>query len=74
MMQILVEEKREQFCKCLAGKLLTYALGRGLGSYDRCAVNEAVANLAQNDYRFGSLVTAIVSSDPFTLREAKRQE
>jgi len=74
LMQVLVDRKKEQFCKCLAGKLLTYGLGRGLGSYDRCALNDAVATLIENDYRFGSLVTSIVTSDPFTMREARRKE
>ncbi len=74
LMGILVAEKKEQFCKCLAGKLLTYALGRGLGSYDRCTIKDCLTIMKENEYRFSSLVTAIVTSDPFTLREAKREE
>jgi hypothetical protein len=73
LMQILVAEKREAFCKCLATKLMTYALGRGLNSYDRCSIKAAVSALAENDYRFSALVTSIVTSDPFTLREARRE-
>ncbi|MCO6457795.1 MAG: DUF1592 domain-containing protein [Pirellulaceae bacterium] len=72
LMQILAEEKREQFCRCLAEKMLTYGLGRGLQAYDRCAVNAIVKQLSGNDYRFSALITAIVTSDPFTLREARR--
>ena len=30
-----------------------------------------IKQLAENEYRFGSLVEAIVTSDPFTLREVK---
>lgn len=74
LMQILAQEKKEAFCKCLAGKMMTYALGRGLGSYDRCAVKEAVSALSENDYRFSALVASIVTSDPFTMREARREE
>lgn len=74
LMAILVEEKKEQFCRCLAGKLLTYALGRGLDSYDRCVIKDCVSEMKQNDYRFSSLVTAIVTSDPFTMREAKDEK
>ncbi|WP_147869660.1 DUF1592 domain-containing protein [Stieleria maiorica] len=74
LMQILVQEKSEQFCKCLAAKLLTYALGRGLTSYDRCTVQSALAALENDGYRFSSLVTAIVTSDPFTMRERKRDQ
>ncbi len=72
LMKILVVEKKEQFCQCLAAKLLTYALGRGLKSYDRCTVKDCVATMKDNEYRFSSLVTAIVTSDPFTMREAKQ--
>ncbi|MCS7469984.1 DUF1592 domain-containing protein [Stieleria sp. ICT_E10.1] len=74
LMQILVQEKRQQFCKCLASKLLTYALGRGLTSYDRCTVNSALAAMENDGYRFSSLVQAIVTSDPFTMREKKRDQ
>ncbi|QDT02015.1 hypothetical protein K227x_03860 [Rubripirellula lacrimiformis] len=74
LMQILVSEKKDRFCQCLAEKMLTYALGRGLGSYDRCTVKECLSELHENEYRFSSLVTAIVTSDPFTLRETKRDE
>lgn len=74
LMGIMAEEKKQEFCKCLAAKLLTYALGRGLDSYDRCTVNAALLSLQQNDYRFGSLVEAIVTSDPFMMRERKRDQ
>ena len=33
----------DMFRRCLAEKLLTYALGRGLEYYDQCAVDEIVA-------------------------------
>jgi hypothetical protein len=74
LMEILAAEKREAFCRCLAQKLLTYALGRGLTSYDRCTVSDAVEALSEHEYRFGSLVTAIVTSDPFLLREARSKQ
>ncbi len=72
LMVILGEEKKRQFSECMAKKMLTYALGRGLVSHDRCTINDAVTKLAGNDYRFSSLVAAIVTSDPFTMRELKR--
>ncbi len=72
LMDILGEEKKRQFSECISKKLLTYALGRGLVSYDRCTINDAVSRLASNDYRFSSLVAAIVTSDPFTMREVMR--
>ncbi|TWT58136.1 hypothetical protein KOR42_15070 [Thalassoglobus neptunius] len=71
LMQILAEEQSDAFCRCLARKLLTYAIGRELESFDRCAVNEIVSELEQNNYRFSALVTAIVTSDPFLLSEVR---
>ena len=70
LMQTLTKNKAEQFCRCLTRKLLTYGLGRGLTSYDRCVVNDAYAELQKNGHRFSALVTAIVTSDPFTMRAA----
>ena len=69
LMEILVDEKQDEFCRCLAKKLLTYALGRGVTAADHCAVDDILAQLSENDYRFSALVTAIVNSDPFTLRQ-----
>jgi hypothetical protein len=70
LMQILIDEKKNEYCRCLASKLLTYAVGRALVSYDRCTVNDIVASLEQNDYRFSALVAAIVTSAPFTQCES----
>ena len=36
--------------------MLTYALGRGLEYYDKCAVDKIVAALEKNDYRFSTLI------------------
>jgi hypothetical protein len=56
------------FTNALSEKLLTYALGRGLESYDRAAVAGIVARVQQSDYRFSVLVQAIVDSVPFEMR------
>ena len=49
-------------------KLMTYALGRGLEYYDMPAVREIISSAGRDDYRFGSLVLAIVRSVPFQMR------
>jgi hypothetical protein len=61
------------FAKAVTEKLLTYALGRGLEAYDRPAVNQIVAGLAADHYRFSSLVLGIVHSVPFQDRRAVPQ-
>ena len=49
-------------------KLMTYALGRGLEYYDMPAVREIISSAGRDDYRFASLVLAIVRSVPFQMR------
>ena len=60
--------RRQEFVETLADRLLTYALGRGLESYDRPAVREIRRQVESAEYRFSALVGAIVDSVPFTLR------
>jgi hypothetical protein len=74
LMEILAQSRRDDFTRCLAEKMLTYALGRGLGPYDRCAVNAILERMEQNEYRFSSLVMGVVSSDPFLMRESLGEE
>lgn len=57
--------KQDEFRRCLAEKMLIYALGRGLEYYDRCTVDQLVQTLADNGDRFGSMIVAIVESVPF---------
>jgi hypothetical protein len=61
-------EKAEEFCRCFVEKMLTYALGRGLESYDRCTVDQIIQSAADSEYRFSGIVLAIVTSDPFRKR------
>lgn len=49
----------------LAGKMLGYALGRGLTPQDQCALDGIMRQLAEDDYRARTLVRAIVFSAPF---------
>lgn len=65
-----LKTKSDLFTRCLAEKMLTYALGRGLEWYDKPAVDKIATDLAKDDYRFSTLVVGIVKSDPFQLRQA----
>ena len=60
------------FTRALSEKLLTYALGRGLESYDRAAVAGITDRVQQSDYRFSALVQAIVESVPFEMRRSQQ--
>jgi hypothetical protein len=63
--------QRDLFVRNVTEKMLTYALGRGLESYDAPAVDRVVKELASSQYRFSSLVSGIVNSEPFQMCAAK---
>jgi hypothetical protein len=70
-LKAILKARKDAFARCLAEKMLTYALGRGLESYDRRAVGSVATDLAKGEYRFTSLVMAIVQSDPFLKRRGQ---
>jgi mono/diheme cytochrome c family protein len=60
----------DRFMTTLSEKMLTYALGRGVEYYDMPAVRTIVRNAGRDDYRFTSLIRAIVESAPFQMRRS----
>lgn len=64
----LIKQKNTLFVRCLTEKMLTYALGRGLEPYDRPAVSKIVEAVSKDDYRFSTLISEIIKSDPFQMR------
>lgn len=71
LIDILMQRKRDEFVRCLAEKMLTYALGRGIEYYDRCAVDQMVRGTAKNGYKFSSLILELVKSTPFQKRRGE---
>ena len=67
-LKTILQGKSDLFSRCLAEKALTYALGRGLQYYDRPTVERIAAQLADSEYKFSALVTAIANSEPFRMR------
>jgi hypothetical protein len=67
-LKAILKARACEFGRCLTGKMLTYALGRGLESYDKCAVDQIATALAKNNYKFSTLVVEIVKSEPFQRR------
>ena len=63
-------ERQDAFIATLTEKLLTYAVGRGVEHTDMPTVRQAVREAAANDYRWSSLITAIVKSPQFRMRRA----
>lgn len=63
--RILVNERRQDFYRCLTEKLLTYALGRGLEYADVHVVDTIVERLQQENGRPSAVLMGIIESAPF---------
>jgi hypothetical protein len=63
-------QRPELFAGTLSEKLLTFALGRGVESYDAPAVREIVRRAQPDNYRFSSMILGVVNSTPFQMRKA----
>ncbi len=63
--RLLASERRDQFTRCLAEKMLIYAIGRGTEYYDKCAIDKILDDVKKQNYRFAYLIAAIIESDPF---------
>jgi hypothetical protein len=63
-----LRRRPELFVHALAENLLIFALGRNLEDGDAPAIRSVVRQAAAHDYRFSSLVSAIVESVPFRMR------
>jgi len=69
--KVLLEQKNE-FTRCLVDKMMTYALGRGLGRTDKCTVKDVVEATEKNDYKISSVILGIVKSDAFQKRKGRQ--
>jgi hypothetical protein len=59
-----------RFVTTLTGKLLTYALGRGLDYYDMPTVRAIVRDAAVNNYPLQTLILDVAESQPFQMRRS----
>ena len=60
--------RKDQFVGAVTGKLLVYALGRGLEPYDMPTVRAIRNDAARDNYAIGSVIQGIVRSLPFQMR------
>lgn len=63
--QILANDRKADFYRCLTQKLITYALGRGIEYYDEHTCDEIVDTLLEGNDDFGTLLSLIVHSPAF---------
>lgn len=69
----LLVRRGDQFVENLCGKVLTYAIGRGLEPFDRPAVRQILMRTRENGDRFSSLIEAVVASDTFRTCRGREQ-
>jgi hypothetical protein len=60
--------QKDQFCRCLADKLLIYAIGRGTEPSDNRTIDNIVTEMQAHGDKFSALVKAIAHSDAFQKR------
>jgi len=63
-----------QFAQCVVEKLMIYALGRGIATSDRRAIDQITGTLATQGYPFQTAIYEIVRSAPFQMRRGELVE
>ena len=63
--------QKEQFVRTVAAKLLTYSIGRQMEYSDAPAIRAIVRKAAVGEYRWSSMILAIVQSAPFQMRRSR---
>lgn len=69
--RVLTTTRRGDFLRCLAGKMLTYAISRGLDHRDEARIDAIATELDANGRRFSTLILAVVESPQFLQRSAR---
>jgi len=68
-LQSILLAKKDQFVEAFTQRLMTYALGRGLESYDMPAVRTIRRQAAAEGYRIEPIILGIVQSTAFQMRK-----
>jgi hypothetical protein len=71
-LRAILKGRAGEFRHCLSEKMLTYALGRGLEYYDKCAIEAVTTATEKARDRFSALIFAVVQSEPFQNRRGKK--
>ncbi|HVE43206.1 MAG TPA: DUF1592 domain-containing protein [Planctomycetota bacterium] len=73
-LKALMLARKDDFVRCLAEKMTTYALGRGVEYYDASTIKAIRTALAGQQYRISNLVLEIARSYPFQYRRDRGSE
>jgi hypothetical protein len=66
--RILIKNHLDDFYRCLAEKMMTYAIGRGMEAYDVETIDQIVERMKQENGRCSALLNGIVDSAAFQRR------
>ncbi len=69
-----IVSRQEEFVGTLTGKLLAYALGRGLDHHDMPVIRSIVRDARPANYSWSSIIAGIVKSTPFSMAVARGPE
>lgn len=72
-LKAIIAGRIDDFSRNLVEKLLAYALCRRLEGYDEIVVDELMRDIAQDEYRMQTLISAVVTSYPFTHRRIQEE-
>ena len=67
---LLLTQHRDEFISTFTEKLMIYALGRGLESYDRPTIRTIMRDAAKDNTTIPALIRAIIASPQFQMRKA----
>lgn len=65
--------EKERFVRGFAAHLMSFALGRPIAASDSPALDQIVAETAADDFRFHSLIHALVKSEPFRQKSTESE-
>jgi hypothetical protein len=71
--KVIASKRRRDFYRCLAEKMLTYAIGRGVEYYDATTIDALVQSLERDGGKLRTLIHQIVLSAPFDKRRGDGQ-
>jgi Protein of unknown function (DUF1592)/Protein of unknown function (DUF1588)/Protein of unknown function (DUF1585)/Protein of unknown function (DUF1587)/Protein of unknown function (DUF1595) len=72
-LRTLLVSHPDEFVRTLGEKMLSYAIGRVIEPHDLPTVRKIARESAAQNYRWSSLVSAIVTSTPFTMAIVERE-
>lgn len=72
-LKTIIAGRVDQFSRNFVERLLAYALSRRLEGYDEIVVDELMQDIARDGYRMQTLISAVVTSYPFTHRQTQEE-